>query len=530
MNLLKLIMNQHRWAFVRMLLLTLASGILGIGVLMFINTRLMTLQDNLLGVLWQFVALLAVYLILATLAQISLTTLGHKCVYELRKQILKQIMDTDLARIQHLGKPKIMASLANDIQGITHAFVRLPELIQGGVFILCAGVYLGYLSPSLLAVTCIWIAATLLGGHWTVLRVYEHLKHLRDKENRLYQHYESALDGHKELSLNRYRAERFYDEEFDSNAQEHRHHIIRADNHHAFANNWTNVMMLGAVGFIFYLAIFHQWASIQDATTIALTVLFARTPLISAVGAFPTFVQGRVSLKALTDLGLQPFQSAFHPARSLPHDWQAIHLKNVTYAYKNETSGFALAPLNFSLQRGETVFLIGKNGSGKSTLSMLLSGLYQPNSGEILVDTQKIDPETLPSYRQMFSSVFTDFHLFNHLLDGWGKDASDELIQEWLHQLQMQNKAEIAEKRLLNTNLSQGQRKRLALLIAALEQRSVLILDEWAADQDPYFRKTFYEQLLPILKAQGHTIFAISHDDKYFHHADRIIQMDQGVL
>jgi putative ATP-binding cassette transporter len=68
------------------------------------------------------------------------------------------------------------------------------------------------------------------------------------------------------------------------------------------------------------------------------------------------------------------------------------------------------------------------------------------------------------------------------------------------------------------------------LLTAALEQRNILVLDEWAADQDPEFRKVFYERLLPILKAQGYTIFAISHDDKYFHLADRIVRMHQGVL
>jgi len=356
---------------------------------------------------------------------------------------------------------------------------------------------------------------------------------MRAKEDRLYQHYESALDGHKELALNRHRAAHFYEREFTDDTQTHLHHIIRADNHHAFAGNWTNVMMLGAVGVIFYLTVFHQWATIQDATTIALTVLFIRTPLLTAVGAFPTLIQGRVSLKALADLGLPAFTPDFHQGQALAASWQKISLKEVTYAYPSTSAaeaGFALAPLNFTLQRGETVFLVGANGSGKSTLSMLLAGLYVPQSGRVWVDDQPIEADRLGAYRQLFSAVFVDFYLFRDLLDGLGEPVEASFVQTWLSHLRMQTKAKIANGQLLETDLSQGQRKRLALLLAALEQRSVLILDEWAADQDPHFRKVFYEQLLPILKAQGHTVFAISHDDKYFHHADRIIQMEQGVL
>ncbi|UOO91390.1 ATP-binding cassette domain-containing protein [Vitreoscilla stercoraria] len=186
--------------------------------------------------------------------------------------------------------------------------------------------------------------------------------------------------------------------------------------------------------------------------------------------------------------------------------------------------------MDFTLQRGETVFLIGQNGSGKSTLSLLLSGLYLPTSGHIEVDDTTIDANNRWAYRQYFSSVFTDVHLFSHLLSGDGQLADTNLIHAWLQHLRMHNKTEIVDGHIQNTALSQGQKKRLGLLIAAVEQRPVLILDEWAADQDPHFRKVFYEQLLPLLKQQGHTIFAISHDDKYFHHADRIIQMHQGKL
>jgi putative ATP-binding cassette transporter len=229
---------------------------------------------------------------------------------------------------------------------------------------------------------------------------------------------------------------------------------------------------------------------------------------------------------------LHPFNHHFNHETSLFDNWQSIALKNITYTYSQSQSKppFAVGPIDLTLERGETVFLIGANGSGKSTLFMLLSGLYLPVSGGLWVDGEEVNSETRSSYRELFSSVFSDFYLFQHLLDGFGQDVENDLINEWLAHLQLSEKAKVENNRILNTQLSQGQRKRLALLIAVLEQRSILILDEWAADQDPYYRQIFYEQILPILKQKGYTVFAISHDDKYFQHADRIIQMDQGIL
>jgi putative ATP-binding cassette transporter len=66
------------------------------------------------------------------------------------------------------------------------------------------------------------------------------------------------------------------------------------------------------------------------------------------------------------------------------------------------------------------------------------------------------------------------------------------------------------------------------LIHVFLEDRPVVVLDEWAADQDPTFRRVFYEQLLPEMKRHGKTLIVISHDDAYFHVADRVIEMDAG--
>ena len=77
---------------------------------------------------------------------------------------------------------------------------------------------------------------------------------------------------------------------------------------------------------------------------------------------------------------------------------------------------------------------------------------------------------------------------------------------------------------------SKGQSKRMSMIFALLEKKPILILDEWAADQDPHFRKYFYEELIPMFKAQGKTVVAVTHDDAYFHLANRIIKFDYGSI
>ena len=67
-----------------------------------------------------------------------------------------------------------------------------------------------------------------------------------------------------------------------------------------------------------------------------------------------------------------------------------------------------MGPVNLTIRRGELLFLIGGNGSGKSTLAMLLTGLYQPQSGEILLDGTALSAEKPEDYRKLFSAVFTD--------------------------------------------------------------------------------------------------------------------------
>jgi putative ATP-binding cassette transporter len=125
--------------------------------------------------------------------------------------------------------------------------------------------------------------------------------------------------------------------------------------------------------------------------------------------------------------------------------------------------------------------------------------------------------------------VFSDFFLFDSLL-GLEVPEGDARPEEYLERLLLHHKVKIEGGTLSTLDLSQGQRKRLALLTAYLEDRPIYLFDEWAADQDPEFKEVFYRHLLPDLKARGKTVVVISHDDRYYDAGDRLVRLDSGGL
>jgi putative ATP-binding cassette transporter len=255
-------------------------------------------------------------------------------------------------------------------------------------------------------------------------------------------------------------------------------------------------------------------------------------PLEVILNMVPNMNRALVSLQKVKHLGLElsaiPEREVVKPAFRTAN-WKSLELDGITHAYNRENTDntFTLGPINVKFQPQEVVFIVGGNGSGKTTLAKLLIGLYSPETGEIRLDGRSITDENREQYRQSFSVVFTDFFLFDSLL-GLDHINIDGDAQYYLEKLQLDQTVRVRDGVLSTINVSQGQRKRLALLTAYLEDRAIYLFDEWAADQDPVFKEIFYHQLLPELKARGKTVIVISHDDRYYHVADRIIKLDYG--
>ena len=532
MTLPGLLFSGRKATFVAVVVLSVLSALLSVAVLAFISQRLLAGGAELGMVLMQFALLLLALLATATGAQVTLHRLGHRMVYGLRRDLVRRVLATDIEQLEKVGGPPLLAALSTDTRNLTIAFVHLPELVYGAALSVAALSWLAWLSPALFAVTVVWLVATAGIGIWLVGRINFHVGKVREGDDHLYQDYQAMIDGRKELALNRARAARFYQEEFDDHARAYCDHVTRADIFNGVAGNMANVLMLALIGVLFYLSSGLGWASANTASVFALTILLLRTPLIGAVAALPTLLAARVSLKKLAGLQLAEGNTDFAPKGESLAGFKQLSLKGACYRYPDQdgVAGFEVGPLDLTVKRGELIFVQGGNGSGKSTFARLLTGLYRPLQGALSVDGQPITEDNRVAYRQLFSSVFTDFFLFNRLLQGDGAEVRVDEVDDWLKTLGMQHKVRQADGRLSDIRFSQGQRKRLALLMAVMEQRDCLLLDEWAADQDPQFRQFFYHALLPRLQAQGKTIIAITHDDHYFDRADRLLKMDAGQL
>jgi putative ATP-binding cassette transporter len=257
-------------------------------------------------------------------------------------------------------------------------------------------------------------------------------------------------------------------------------------------------------------------------------------PISNLVNVLPTLGIANVSLQKIEQLGLSRDNDEnilTKSAEKAPAHWHKIEMREITHTYKRENDDceFILGPLDFCLERGELTYIIGGNGSGKSTFAKLVTGLYIPDQGQIYIDGEKVDESNRERYRQYFSAVFSDFYLFNRLL-GIERENIHHNVYDYLAKLQLEQKVTIENDFFSTINLSQGQRKRLALLITYLEDREVYVFDEWASDQDPAFKEIFYKDLLPELKQKGKAILVITHDDRYFSLADRVLKFENGQL
>jgi putative ATP-binding cassette transporter len=232
------------------------------------------------------------------------------------------------------------------------------------------------------------------------------------------------------------------------------------------------------------------------------------------------------------EIELQATASALDAEGSrVPSRFDAIEMTGIQFHYVDKFSeaAFKIGPIDFSLHPGELVFITGGNGSGKSTFLRVLSGLYPPDSGQIRLNGQLIGDETRDKYRSLMSAIFFDYHLFHKLYGVPDPDPGE--VDRLLRQFRLDTKTSLTKGEFRTLDLSGGQRRRLALIVSLLEKRPILLLDEWTAEQDPEFRRKFYDELLPELMGAGATVVVITHDDRYLdelHLPARRIRMDEG--
>lgn len=486
------------------------------------------------GLLLTFVGLCAITLIGRATSDISTNFVGQKLVATVRKGLARKILSAPIDALERYRTHRLMPVLTQDVDMISDvAFSLSATVIALSVALGCLG-YLAWLSMPLF---CLLVVMLLVGGAIQTVaqaRGVAGFWKSRDYEEQLHKAYRGISEGAKELRMHRGRRLRILTHQIESTVD-----AIRDTNRNAI-NTYVLATAFGSALYFLLIAAILGWAALRHVepeilSGFVLVLLYLKGPVDQIVGALPGVGRAKVAFNRIADLSRRFANPEPHLSLEQPPSEarlaDSIELRNVTYRFETAdgSAPFVLGPVNLTLRPGELVFVVGDNGSGKTTLIKLLLGLYAPHDGELLRDGVPLTAATRDDYRQLFTTVFSDFYLFEDLAgQGAGYERLPEAARPYLERLEIAHKVSIKDGEFSTLDLSTGQRKRLALVHAYLEGRPVLVFDEWAADQDPAFRHLFYTELLPELRDKGHLLVVISHDDRYFHLADRVVTMQAG--
>lgn len=507
------------------------SGLGLAGLIAMINTALATPRHDAVRLMPAFVALCLCVFVARALSEAVLVRLSQTLVAELRKLLARRILASPLRDLESHGHHRLLAALTEDVSKIANLLTRLPTFCINTAVALGCFAYLGWLAWPLMiaAIACVGIA---VGGFALAQRWAEGaLERSRQASDDLYKHFVAVTSGTKELQLHAGRRRAFVSRWLDGSIAAVRLHFVKGMTMFAIAESAGLMTFFGFVGLLLFLP--SSWTTSDPVvlTGYALTFLYMVTPIEVIVGLAPDFGQFKVALKALDDLSLSLVPVAQERALMVEpaSNFQSLKLVQVAHTYRSDAddTAFTLGPIDLTVLPGEILFITGGNGSGKTTLAKLIAGLYTPEAGHIVINSGAIGASDQHVHRELMAAIFPDFFLFEDLL-GLDDPALEETARELLVSLKLDSKVRLDKGRFSTLALSQGQRKRLALLAAILEDRAIYLFDEWAADQDPVFKRVFYREVLPMLKARGKAVVAITHDDAYFDAADLHLKLESG--
>ena len=536
MSFLQLVRREMRGSLRKLLFMAAIGGISSAAVLAAINAGAQAAGESENSSLWA-IALFLVALTLFIWSQPFVTTTItaeiEAIIHKMRVRLMDAVRRSELLSIDDIGRSRIVAAINSDAGVLTQASNTLVYSMQSVVLIFFISIYVAYLSIAafIMSVVIVGIAGTVF--HLRSRRLALERARAADQERQLFDRMDDFLDGFKEVRLNKARSVALFDDAVEVSRAAANIKIgaqVQTFRQIVSVQSYMYVL-LGAV--VFAAPRFGEslgGASIPKATTALLFVVGACFGLVQSI---PILLNANAAADRLQKL----VSDLSATASVLPDDTRVlthfgvIEMRNIVFRYVDKFSdtAFHIGPIDFTLRSGELVFITGGNGSGKSTLLRVLAGLYPPDSGEITLDGMHVNNDTRDSYRSLFSAIFFDYHLFHRL---YGIPEPDPVeIGRLLAQFRLDNKTGLSHGEFRTLDLSSGQRRRLALIVSLLERRPILLLDEWTAEQDPEFRRKFYDELLPQLMQAGKTVVVITHDDRYLDELElpaRRIRMDEG--
>jgi putative ATP-binding cassette transporter len=531
MKLLRFLLRDEKMVLAIAVFVGLLSGTTSAMLMALISTRLMSAEPLTMSFVGYFIGLVLVVVLLDFVAKWLLIRLGTRTSINFQIDLCWKILLMPFEKKEKIGGPRLLATLSEDVITVATAFNQISTVCVSIATIVGCLLYLAWLSPIALLALLPFALPGVFGHKLLHQKGQLFLRQALEVRDVRFEQFKALTEGTKELKLHSERRRMFWVEQLSTTAAALQNKIILSRTWHEGAATWSQTLYFLFICVLFVLAAI-QKTNFQILTGYALIALYMRASVNSLLSAIPIWSRADEALKKIESLGFS--------LESLPRTWPTptapnshIHLEltGITHTYTRDfdDSRFTLGPIDLKLTSGELIFFTGGNGSGKTTLIKVLTTLYRPEAGQICLNGRLLTDETLESYRQNFSVIFSDFYLFEQLL-GLEESHLDTKAHNYLVKLQLEHKVSIKNGILSTTKLSTGQRKRLGLLTAYLEDRPIYIFDEWAASQDPMFKEVFYRQLLPELKARGKLIIVISHDDHYYDVADRIIKLNYGKI
>lgn len=511
------------------LLMSVISGIANMLLIVLITSALNSAIE-LKYLVFYYTLIFGIYFLARRFVQVNLIRFSRGIVYETRLKLFEKIFSTSYQKFEKIDIGRVYTALNEDVGTIGESTNMIVTLITS-VFT-AAGVFLYLTSIAFWAtlLTVLLIGALSVVYYFVSRSTNVYFEKARDTRNDFMLLTSNMIEGFKELSLHRKKKVE-YKADISNAADEYRKKISTA--HIRFVNasligESLLIILLGAV--VFAIPRLFPGIQIAKLMSFVIVLLYLIGPINSILSSVPALMQLKIAWTRIQQfLAELPANLDLKKAlRPVEQTIQCLEVSGVVFRHgdRNGQHGFAIGPINLTVNSGEILFIIGGNGSGKTTLAKILTGLYEPDEGQLLIDGKTVSAAQLSEH---YSAVFSPFCLFEKLYNIDAEKKSED-IRKYLKLLDLDQKVRITENKYSTTKLSGGQRKRLALLQCYLEDSPIYLFDEWAADQDPGYRNFFYRTLLPEMRKAGKIVIAITHDDHYFDVADKVLKMNHGKL
>jgi putative ATP-binding cassette transporter len=513
------------------LLLAALSGLSNAAVLATINQAAAAHnRDGTASALVTLVLAIIIYSISQKALMVNAAQVAENTVSGMRERLVQRLSAADLKDVEKLDHSALYSAVSGEMQVLSDGTMNLIIVGQAVVLLVVITIYLAFLSLTALLVAIIFIMLAATIHLSRAQSIHQQLQEAYESETQMIQGFTDFLEGFKEVKLNAARSEEL--------SNRLRHLSIdaaqtRLKTRALFAGDFvaSQVSFFLLTGVMVFLVPLVSVIDRDTLTKITASSLFLIGPIGTVIAGVP--ILQRVNSAADAILKMQHVLAELSRSETgppiPPASFECITLTGAMFHYdSDDEAGFQIGPIDLEIRKGDVIFITGGNGSGKSTLLKLITGLYSPMGGTVMIDGRLVGPEAAAGYRQLFAAIFSDYHLFRHLYGIREIDSAEaDRLFAWL---ELEHKSRIIDRSFETIALSSGQRKRLAMISALLEKRPICVFDEWAADQDPYFREKFYREIIPELRRQGKTILAVTHDDRFFDAADRRIHLDEGRL